>query len=148
VPGIAAGTRYGLRAHGRYAPHEGHRFNPAKLLVDPYATALDRPFAFAAALCGTSESDGSRDDTDSAGFVPKAIAMPVAMAARTHRPQVPWADTILYELHLRGFTRLHPEVPESIRGTCAGLAHPAAIAHLTRLGITTVELMPIAAVID
>ncbi len=99
-------------------------------------------------MCGASGDNGWREDTDSARFVPKAIAVPAIAAASAARPQVPWADTIVYELHVRGFTRLNPDVPESLRGTCAGLAHPAAIAHLLRLGVTTVELMPIAAAID
>ena len=148
VPGIHAGARYGLRAHGCYEPRHGHRFNPAKLLVDPYARALDRPFAYHGALQGGNEQDGSRDGTDSAPFVPKAILTPPSVDASARRPRVPWADTIVYELHVRGYTRLHSDVPEAQRGTCAGLAHPAAIAHLTRLGVTTVELMPIAAAID
>jgi len=148
VPGIAAGDRYGLRAHGAYDPRNGHRFNPAKLLVDPYARALDRPFALHAAMFGAGADDAVRDGTDSAPFVPKAIVVAPARPAQATRPRVPWRDTVLYELHVRGFTRAHPGVPEALRGTCAGLAHPAAIAHLTNLGVTTVELMPIAAAID
>ncbi|MEP7180640.1 MAG: glycogen debranching protein GlgX [Betaproteobacteria bacterium] len=147
VGGIAAGARYGLRAHGPYEPHHGHRFNAAKLLVDPYARTIDRAFALHPAQFGATD-DGARDDTDSAPFVPKAIAVAATVAAPDTRPRVPWADTIVYELHVRGFTKAHPDVPEALRGTCAGLAHPAAIAHLVRLGITTVELMPIAAAID
>jgi glycogen operon protein len=161
IAGTAPGDRYGLRAHGPYDPRHGHRFDPAKLLVDPYARALDRPFAlhpsmFDAANAGgggggepRTGSDGPTGGAaDSAPFVPKAIVTPAPPAAPARRPRVPWSDTILYELHVRGFTRTHPDVPEALRGTCAGLAHPAAIAHLTRLGITTVELLPIAAAID
>jgi len=148
VGGIIAGDRYGLRAHGPYAPREGHRFNPAKLLVDPYARALDGPFAFHPAMAGASADDAGRDDTDSALQVPKAIATPGLTPAAPRRPRVPWAHTVVYELHVRGYTRAHPGVPEALRGTCAGLAHPAALAHLTRLGVTTVELMPIAAAIE
>ena len=148
VPGIAAGDRYGLRAHGPYDPRNGHRFNPAKLLVDPYARALDRPFALHAAMFGAGADDRVPDEADSAPFVPKAIVVAAAPAAPAARPHVPWPQTILYEMHVRGFTRTHPGVPEALRGTCAGLAHPAAIAHLARLGVTTVELMPIAAAID
>ncbi len=148
VPGIAEGDRYGLRAHGPYDPRSGHRFNPAKLLVDPYARALDRPFALRAAMFGAGADDAVRDGTDSAPFVPKGIVTAMPPPARAARPHVPWQDTILYELHVRGFTRTHPGVPEALRGTCAGLAHPAAIAHLARLGVTTVELLPIAAAID
>jgi len=147
VPDIAPGARYGLRAHGPHAPHEGHRFNPAKLLVDPYARALDRPFVLHPAMSGTDDHDRP-DDADSAPFVPKGIAVPTVEPATVARPRVPWDKTILYELHVRGFTRLHPDVPVALRGTCAGLAHPAALLHLTRLGITTVELMPVTAAID
>ena len=148
VAGVAAGDRYGLRAHGPYDPREGHRFNPAKLLVDPYVRALDRRFAYDPAMVGGGDDRATRDDTDSASFVPKGIVMPRAMPSAAQPPRVPWARTILYELHVRGFTRAHPGVPEALRGTCAGLAHPAALAHLIRLGVTTVELMPVAAAID
>ncbi|CAG0978670.1 Glycogen operon protein GlgX [Burkholderiales bacterium] len=147
VAGIAAGDRYGLRARGPYDLRSGHRFNPAKLLVDPYARAVDRPFALHPAMLGES-ADATRSDIDSAPFVPKGIVTPWPAPAPARRPRVPWAQTILYELHVRGFTRAHPGIPDALRGTCAGLAHPAALAHLTRLGITTVELMPIAAAID
>jgi len=148
VPGIAAGDRYGLRARGPYDVRAGHRFNPAKLLVDPYARALDRRLVLHRAMFGATADDATRDDTDSAAFVPKGIVTPLPAAAAARRPRVPWAQTILYELHVRGFTRTHPGIPDALRGTCAGLAHPASLAHLTRLGITTVELMPIAAAID
>ncbi len=146
VAGVAAGDRYGLRTHGPHDPRHGHRFNPAKLLVDPYVRALDRPFVYDPALGGDDRTP--RDDIDSASFVPKGIVTPPAPPAGPQRPRVPWAETIVYELHVRGFTRMHPDVPEAIRGTCAALAHPAALRHLRRLGITTVELMPIAAAID
>ncbi len=147
VPGIAAGDRYGLRAHGAYDPGNGHRFNASKLLVDPYAKALDRPFVLDASMFGETP-EGARNDADSAHVVPKAIVTAPPRAATTGRPGIPWTDTIIYELHVRGFTQAHPDVPKAIRGSCAGLAHPAAIAHLVRLGVTTVELMPLAAKID
>ncbi len=130
VEGLVAGTRYGLRAHGPYAPHEGHRFNADKLLVDPYARALDRAFVLHPAQNGQLH-DGRRDDTDSAPFTPKAIAMPgLAEWARTyeaarerarrpHRPGRRFSESIIYEMHVRGFTRLHPDVPAALRGTCA-----------------------------
>ena len=144
VPGIGAGTRYGLRAHGPWLPQEGHRFNAAKLLVDPYAVALDRPFA----LHPTQFDGMTLRQEDSAPFVPKAIVQHSPPLSRTLQPGVPWNETILYELHAKGFTQRHPLVPERIRGTVAGLAHPRAIEHLVRLGITTVELMPVAAWAD
>ncbi|MFO1413127.1 MAG: glycogen debranching protein GlgX [Burkholderiales bacterium] len=146
VPGVAAGARYGLRAHGPWAPQHGQRFNAAKLLADPYARALDRPFALHRALLPPGPRE--RDDVDTAPSMPKGIVRPATPVAPDTRPRVPWAQTVIYELHVRGFTRTHPAVPEAVRGTCAGLAHPAAIAHLLRLGITTVELMPVAAWID
>ena len=148
IGGIAAGLRYGLRAHGPYDPRHGHRFNAAKLLVDPYATALDRRFALHPAVFGEFPDGTTRNDADSAPFVPKAVVLPPAAPGPARASPVPWGGTVLYELHVRGFTKSHPDVPESIRGTCAGLAHPAAIAHLVRLGVTTVELMPIASWID
>jgi len=148
VPGLGPGARYGLRAHGPWDPRAGHRFNPAKLLVDPYARALDRPFAYDPALAGAAADPLLRDPRDTAALVPKGVVVPLAAVAAPRRPRVPWQETVLYELHVRGFTRTHPGVPEAIRGTCAGLAHPAAIDHLQRLGITTVELMPIAATVD
>ena len=147
VSGVVEGTRYGLRAHGPYDPRHGQRFNAAKLLVDPYARALDRRFTLHAALFGGLPDGVTRNDADSAPFVPKGIATPPP-ALRDRTVRVPWRDTIIYELHVRGFTRLHGGVPEPLRGTCAGLAQPAAIEHLVRLGVTTVELMPLAAAID
>jgi glycogen debranching enzyme GlgX/4-alpha-glucanotransferase len=147
VPGLTAGTRYGLRALGSYDPKGAHRFNAAKLLVDPYAKALDRPFMLDAAMRG-ERPDGSRDDADSARVVPKCIVTAPYPASTSARPRIPWTDTIVYELHVRGFTQQHPGIPSAIRGTFAGLAHPAAIAHLLALGVTTVEVMPIAASID
>ena len=134
VPGLVAGTRYGLRASGT-----GARFNPAKLLLDPWATRLDRGFVLHAAMF-----DGG-DATDSAPVMPKAVAeppLPKRVPARRPGPHV------IYELHVRGFTMRHPEVPAALRGTFAGLAQPAPIAHLKRLGVTLVELMPAAAWID
>ena len=148
LPDIQAGARYGLRAHGPYSPRDGHLFNAAKLLVDPYALALDRAFALHPTMFGTAADGVTRNDEDSAPFVPKGIATPAMPPAPTITRSASWPDTIIYELHVRGFTRTHPDIPEALRGTCAGLAHPAAIAHLTRLGITTVELMPLAAAID
>ncbi len=148
VADVESGRRYGLRAHGPYDPRAGHRFNPAKLLVDPYAKSLDRRFALHPSLFGELPDGTTRNDSDSALFVPKAIVLPDFSHSVTRRPRTPWARSIVYELHVRGFTKTHPEVPEALRGTCAGLAHPAALAHLVRLGVTTIELMPVAAAID
>jgi glycogen operon protein len=152
VEGVREGSRYGLRAHGPFAPLEGHRFNPAKLLVDPYALALDRAFALAPAMfayrAGAPSADLSFDDADSAPFMPKAIATRPEPAQTAPRASRPWTDLIIYELHVRGFTKRHPGVPEELRGTFAGLAHPAAIGHLVKLGVTAVEIMPCAAWVD
>ncbi len=145
IADITEGERYGLRAHGPYDPRQGHRFNPAKLLVDPYVRALDRRFAFDPAMIGGGDDRATRDDTDSAPFVPKGIVTRFVKPAAARRPRVPWANMVVYELNVRGFTQSHPRVPKTLRGTVAGLAHPAALAHLTRLGVTTIELMPIAA---
>lgn len=150
--GIAGGQRYGFRAYGPYAPAEGHRFNPAKLLADPYTLMLDRPFSFSPAMLDCQPDKGGGDlipdCIDSAPFMPKAVAMAPPPAVRGRRAKRPWAGTIIYELHVRGFTKLHPGIPEAIRGTFAGLAHPAAIEHLVRLGVTCIEIMPAAAWIE
>lgn len=143
VAGLTEGRRYGFRAHGPDAPRDGHRFNPAKLLVDPYALALDRAFA----LHPSMFAYGERAQDDSAPHVPKAVI------ARPHpatpaRPRRAWRDTIVYELNVKGFTATHPDIPPALRGTFAGLAHEASIAHLQKLGVTTLEIMPCAAWID
>ena len=148
VADVESGRRYGLRAHGPYDPRQGHRFNPAKLLIDPYARSLDRPFALHPSMFEASPDGATRNYSDSAPFVPKAIVLPDFAHAAARRPHVPEARTILYELHVRGFTKRHPDIPEPLRGTCAGLAHPAALAHFARLGVTTIELMPVVAAID
>jgi len=148
VAGVRRGQRYGLRAHGPWDPRGGHRFNAAKLLVDPYARALDRRFALHATLFAQAPDGALRDERDSAPHMPKAIALPAPAPASTRRPGTPWGRSLVYELHVRGFTQANPDVPASLRGTCAGLAHPAALAHLVRLGVTAVELMPVAAAID
>ena len=143
VPGLGEGSRYGLRAHGPWDPARGLRCNPAKLLLDPWARAIDRPFALHPALF---DADMAPDATDSAPFMPKAVLMPLLPPAAPC--SLPPGPRVIYELHVRGFTRLHPDIPERIRGTFAGLAHPAAIAYLRRLGITHVELMPSASWVD
>jgi glycogen operon protein len=139
VPGAGAGTRYGLRADGRFDPARGHRFDAAKLLVDPCALALDRPFAWHPRL--------AERDADTADLVPKAVAVDPG-PLRPAPPPVFRPGGLIYEVPVRPFTLLHPEVPEAVRGTVAALAHPAVIAHLTRLGVDAVELLPVAAWID
>jgi glycogen operon protein len=147
VPGIVAGTRYGLRAHGPYAPWDGHRFNPAKLLVDPHAKAIDRAFVLHPAMLG-QRPDGSIDETDSAAVMPKGVVTAPWPKIPVIRPDRPWSETIVYEMHVRGFTKLHEGVAASARGTFAALAHPSCIAHLKRIGVTSVELLPVDAAID
>lgn len=140
IPDVAAGTRYGLRAEG---PRSLGRFNPAKLLVDPWARRLSVPLCLHETLFDTETTPCPQD---SGPHMAHAIVEAAAPHAATAPP--PTGPQILYELHVRGFTMRHPEVPEAIRGTFAGLAHPAAIAHLAALGVTAVELLPCAAWVD
>jgi glycogen operon protein len=147
VEGLAPGTRYGLRAHGAWSPADGLLFNSAKLLLDPYARAIDRPFRLHPAH-HTLRANGQRNDDDSAAVMPKAIAVP-PLPPMTHAfPDVPWGRTICYELHPRGYTMQLPDVPSSRRGTIGALGTPAAIQHLVSLGVTTVELLPVMAWVD
>ncbi|WP_443047363.1 glycogen debranching protein GlgX [Streptomyces sp. NBC_00354] len=151
LPGVRPGQRYGFRVHGRWDPWTGARFNPAKLLLDPYARAVDGDFTLPPEVYGHVRdwpqqyiADTVRDDRDSAPFVPKGVVVHDDDDwADDVRPKTPWADSVIYELHVRGFTMRHPGVPEELRGTYAGLAHPAAVEHLTRLGVTAVELLPV-----
>nr|WP_238442250.1 glycogen debranching protein GlgX [Streptomyces pratensis] len=151
VPGVRAGQRYGYRVHGRWDPWTGARWNAAKLLLDPYARAVDGTFTLPPEVYGHVRdwpeqhvADTVRDDRDSAPYVPKAVVVHDDDDwAEDRRPKTPWADSVIYELHVRGFTKLHPDIPPELRGTYAGLAHPAAIGHLRRLGVTAVELLPV-----
>ncbi len=150
VPKIGPGQRYGYRVHGPHEPKSGHRFNPAKLVLDPYAKAIEgRPewtdelFGY---QIGHEDEDLSRDDRDSAPFAPRAVVVDEDFdwGGEDHlRPRIPWHETVIYETHVRGMTLQHPGVPEHLRGTYAGLAHPAVLDHLTSLGVTAVELMPV-----
>ena len=149
ITGIRHGARYGLRAHGPFDPRAGHRFNPHKLLLDPYAEVIDRRFELLPGLSGHRADDPfSMDETDSASLVPKAIVTARAAPVEPHRLRVPWRDTVIYELNVRGFTMWNEAVPAVLRGTFAGLAHAAAIGHLKSLGVTTIELMPAMAWVD
>ncbi|MFE4061943.1 glycogen debranching protein GlgX [Streptomyces sp. NPDC059096] len=154
VPGVHPGQRYGFRVHGRWDPWTGARWNPAKLLLDPYARAVDGEFELPPEVYGhvrdwpqPQVADTVRDDRDSAPYVPKGVVVhddaPDDGWTDDRRPKTPLADSVIYELHVRGFTQLHPGIPERLRGTYAGLAHPAAIGHLRRLGVTAVELLPV-----
>jgi glycogen debranching enzyme GlgX/4-alpha-glucanotransferase len=139
VAGVSAGARYGFRADGPFAPERGHRFDASKLLADPHAALVDRPCKLHPAMFERG--------ADSGAVAPKSIVAAMRPAV-TDGHRIAWARTILYELNLRAFTRLHPEIPEALRGTFAGLAHPKAIAHLAGLGVTSVEIMPADAFVD
>jgi isoamylase len=156
VPGIGPGQRYGYRVHGPWAPEAGHRFNPAKLLIDPYAKAIDGSVDLSTDVtlpyvAGGSDADLTRDDRDDAAAIPKSIVVDESFDWEDDdlfRPRVPWHETVIYEVHLKGFTMRHPGVREDIRGTFGGLASEAAIAHLTELGVTSVELLPVHHIAD
>ena len=146
VPLIGPGQRYGYRVHGPHDPDAGLRCNPAKLLLDPYAKAIDGQVVWDSAVFGypLGGDDRARDDTDSAPFVPRSvITNPWFEWGDDHLLRTPWHETVLYECHVKGFTMRHPEIPPNLRGTYAGLAHPAAVEYLRRLGVTAVELMPV-----
>ncbi|MDE2183255.1 MAG: glycogen debranching protein GlgX [Alphaproteobacteria bacterium] len=145
LDGAGDGLLYGYRAHGPYDPVNGHRFNPNKLLIDPYARALTRALEWNPLQCGYVFGDGdlSLDPRDDAGVVPKCRVVRPAGDTHAAALRIPRSHSILYELHLRGYTMLHPKVPKPLRGTCAGLRHPDVIRHLRELGVTAVELLPI-----
>jgi isoamylase len=147
LPATGAGCVYGLRAHGPYRPDAGQRFNPHKLLLDPYAREIVGRFEWNAEHFGyqRDHQDGaaSFDSRDNTAHALKArVAAPLPPVGTRPEPR-PTADIVLYELHVKGFTRLHPELPEPQRGTYAGLAHPAVTDHLKRLGVTTLSLLPV-----
>ncbi|MGH9099222.1 MAG: glycogen debranching protein GlgX, partial [Acidimicrobiales bacterium] len=160
LPGIGPGQRYGYRVHGAYDPARGHRFNPAKLLVDPYAKAIDGTLDWGRAQAAfpyprpdggepADDADLHADDADDATAIPKSVVIDQAFDWEGDRaPWTPWADTVIYETHVRGFTRTHPDVEEALRGTYAGLASVAAVAHLRELGVTAVELLPVHHICD
>jgi isoamylase len=155
LPEVGPGQRYGFRVHGPYAPEDGHRFNPHKLLIDPYARALDGDVQFSNSIFGydlqAMAEEPEREDLDltvntldSAAAMPKGIVVDAAFDWGDDRhPETPWHRTIIYETHVKGLTKLHPDVPADLRGTYAGLAHPVVIDHLKALGITAVELLPV-----
>ncbi len=148
LPGVGPGQLYGYRVHGPYDPVAGHRFNPAKLLMDPYAKAVARAVTWDDAMfgyrIGDPAEDLSCDERDSAGYAPLAAVIDPAFSWDDDRPlRTPWHETVIYEAHVKGFTALHPDVPPPLRGTYAGLASPPVIEHLRSLGITALELMPV-----
>ena len=151
LPGVAVGQRYGFRVHGPYAPDEGHRFNPAKLLIDPYAKAIEGTVDWehdANILPyvpnGEEDADFEADDEDDSAAVPKSVVIDDAFDWEgDRRLRIPFADMIIYETHVKGFTMRHPDVREDLRGTYAGLASKPAVKYLKELGVTAVELLPV-----
>jgi glycogen operon protein len=148
LPDARPGQLYGYRVHGPYAPEAGHRFNHHKILFDPYGKAVGRTVRWDDALFGYNVGDAAADlafdERDSAAFAPLAAVVDTAFTwGDDHPPRTPWHDTVIYEAHVKGFTKRHPGVPPRLRGTYAGLASEAALTHLLDLGVTAVELMPV-----
>jgi isoamylase len=159
LPGVGPGQRYGYRVRGPYDPEAGHRFNPSKLLIDPYAKSIEGPIRWDAANVhpypppadpnDAEDADLERDDTDSAPAMPKSVVIDQDFDWEgDHRPNTPFHETVIYEVHVKGFTKRHPGVREDLRGTYAGLADPAALQYLKDLGVTAVELLPIHHIAD
>ncbi len=144
VPDIQAGQRYGFRVHGRWNPDQGARFNPAKLLIDPYARAITAGIDYSGPILDHTEGANYTPDTrDSAGAVPLSVVVESTPPPEPIARRRPIEQCVIYETHVKGYTRLHPLVPEHLRGSYAGLAYPAVIEHLTRVGINTIELLPV-----
>jgi isoamylase len=146
LPEVEPGQRYGFRIHGPWAPEKGLRCNPAKLLLDPYAKAIEGQVEWDEAVFPYhfDQPEGSRNEKDSAPFVPKSVVInPFFEWDRDEPLRVPWQETIVYETHVKGLTIKHPEIPQEVRGTYAGLAHPVMIGYLKKLGVTAVELLPV-----
>ncbi|HEY5822300.1 MAG TPA: glycogen debranching protein GlgX [Propionibacteriaceae bacterium] len=144
VRGVGAEQRYGYRVHGEWAPEAGARFNPAKLLLDPYARAVTGGVDYSGPILDhTPESNYIPDPLDSFAAVPLSVVVADSPPPKRMAKPTPMADTVLYEMHVKGFTRLHPAVPEHLRGTYSGLAYPAVVKHLKELGVTAVELLPV-----
>jgi glycogen operon protein len=145
VPGVEPGQRYGYRVHGPHDPSRGARCNPHKLLLDPYAKAIDGIIKWDESLYGYHFGDpDSVNIDDSAAHMPKCVVVnPFFDWGVDRPPRHPYADTVIYEAHVKGLTQRHPEIPRPLRGTYAGIAHPVIIEHLTQLGVTAIELMPV-----
>jgi isoamylase len=155
VPGAGPGTRYGYRVHGPYAPEQGHRFNPTKLLIDPYAHAIEGSVQWELANVlpylpdATEDADLEPDDEDDADAMPKCVVVdPHFDWQGDQQPRTPWHETVIYEAHVKGFTERMSEVREDLRGTYAGLASEPALAYLKELGVTAVELLPVHHIVD
>jgi glycogen operon protein len=146
APNVGPGQRYGYRVHGPDDPARGVRCNPSKLLLDPYAVAIEGEVRWHEALFGyrIKDPENSSNDADSAPFMPKSVVIsPYFDWANDRPPRVPLGDSVIYEIHVKGFTQKRPEIPEQLRGTYAGLAHPASLDYLRALGVTAVELLPV-----
>jgi isoamylase len=146
LPGVKPGQRYGYRVHGPWAPEQGQRCNPAKLLLDPYAKAIHGEWKWNEAMFPYhfENPENSKNESDSAPFMPKSVVIDGEFDWEGDRPpRTPWHKTIVYETHVKGFTQRHPDVPEDVRGTYAALAHPTSIEYLKKLGITAIELLPV-----
>jgi len=148
IPGLQPGQLYGFRVQGPYEPHNGHRFNPNKLLIDPYAKAISGTIQWHDALfgykVGHKDGDLSFSKTDSAPYIPKSVVVDTRFDWEEDQPlRIPYHKSIIYEAHVKGLSYTHPDIPEQIRGTYAAIAHPAMIRHLHDLGITAIELMPV-----
>jgi glycogen operon protein len=144
LPGIQPGQRYGFRVYGPYDPSQGQRCNPNKLLLDPYAKAIDGQIDWDESVFGYHFESGDKNDDDSAPHMPKSVVInPYFDWGVDRPPKTPYNKTIIYEAHVKGLTMTHPRIPEELRGTYSGIAHPAIIEHLQELGITAIELMPV-----
>ncbi|MDQ3464198.1 MAG: glycogen debranching protein GlgX [Actinomycetota bacterium] len=144
LPGVNPGQRYGFRVHGPYKPEDGARCNPAKLLLDPYAKAIQGAIDWDEALFDYRFEDSSFNDDDSAPHMMRSVVINPFFDWHSDRhPRTPYHETVIYEAHVKGFTQLHPDIPEELRGTYGAIAHPAAIEYLSRLGVTAIELMPV-----
>jgi isoamylase len=156
LPGVGPGQRYGYRVHGPYDPAAGHRFNPFKLLIDPYAKAIEGTVDWFGANVlpyvpdpDNPDADLEPDDEDSAPAMPRCVVVDPRFDWEDDRPpNHKWSDVVIYETHVKGFTKLNPHVPEELRGTYAGLASDAALAYLRDLGVTAIELLPIHQIVD
>jgi glycogen operon protein len=150
VAGVTPGQRYGYRVHGPYDPSRGLRSNPSKLLLDPYAKRISGVLTDLDAALGYVGDPmlGPPSVVDSLGSVPLSVVTSPGGPDTGTKPEVPFEEAVIYEVHVRGFTRQHPDVPQHLRGTYLGLAHPAVVEHLVRLGVTTVELLPVHAFLD
>jgi isoamylase len=145
-PGIKPGQRYGFRVHGPWAPEQGHWCNPNKLLLDPYAKAIDGEWTWNESMFPYhfDNSDGSKNDLDNAAHMPKSVVVDESFDWEGDRPpRTPWHKTIVYETHVKGFTRRNAKLPEHVRGSYGGLAHAESVDYLKQLGITAVELLPV-----